>query len=138
MRKFENIVFPDGLLLEYPVGAGKALGVRDWHLKADFRVFWTEDSKEQHYTVKAGLITDMSSIPWWAQGLPGMQKAGKKVRGAIVHDDIYERRGLPEGWLREDADWFLYCCWRASDVYWIPARSGYRAVRIGGQEAWDT
>ncbi len=135
-RKFDNIIFPDPLILKYPVGAGKTLGVKDWHLEADFRIFWTDNDVEQHYTAKAGLITDMSSIPWWAQGLPGMQKAGRKVRASLIHDDIYEKRPLT--WPREDADHLLYHGWRASGVHWIPARGGYRAVRLGGRHAWET
>lgn len=136
VRKFENVVFPDNLVLEYPVGAGKTHGVKDWNLKQDFRVFWTEDGEARSYTAQAGLITDMSSIPWFFQGLPGMQKAGKKVRASLIHDSIYFKR--PEGWSRAEADRLLYLGWRASGVNWFVARQGYYAVRLGGQRAWET
>ncbi len=149
-RSFNNVTFPDKLHLAKTPGVGLrrkwwSLGLwttstgDDWDLTQDFRVFWTDDAgTEQSYTAKAGLITDMSSIPWYFQGLPGMQKAGKKVFASIIHDDIYERMGEPEGWLREEADLLLYRGWRASGVIFATAKPGYRAVRIGGQKAWDT
>lgn len=142
-RKFSNIVFPDDLDLRYPLGAGKTLSVKDWHLKADFRVFWTnENGKEKTYTVKAGLITDMSSIPWFVQGLPGHQKAGRNVRPSIVHDDMYERQGVlgpSHGmWPRRDVDRFFYHMLRAEEQLWLVANDMYYGVRIGGQRVWDT
>lgn len=106
MRKFENVRFPDSLILKYPAGAGARHGVVDWRLEQDFRVFWTdEDGREYHHTAKAGLITDRSSIPVWAQSI--VQKDGPKVRASIIHDDMYERRVALEleGWTRKDADW---------------------------------
>lgn len=150
MRSFNNVNFPVRLHLAKTPGAGlkkkwwffglwTSSDHTNWELTKDFRVNWTDDEGKKHsYTAKAGLITDMSSVPWWAQGLPGMQKAGKKVFAAIIHDDMYERMGLPEGWLREEADLLLYHGWRASEVTWLHAKEGYTAVKYGGQKAWDT
>tara|TARA_R110000822_G_scaffold49674_6_gene130082 strand:- start:519 stop:974 length:456 start_codon:yes stop_codon:yes gene_type:complete len=149
-RTFNSVTFPDRLHLAKTPGSGLkkkwwSLGLwtssdgSNWDLTKDFRAVWTDgEGKKQSYTAKAGLITDMSSVPWFFQGLPGMQKAGKKVFASIIHDDIYERRGLPEGWTREEADLFLFHGWRASGVVWATAKSGYRAVRLGGGKAWRT
>ena len=57
MREFNRIVFPDELVLKYPLGAGKTQGVKDWHLLQDFRVFWTDERGfESGYAAKAGLV----------------------------------------------------------------------------------
>lgn len=135
MRKFKNVRFPDPLILKYPAGAGATHGVVDWRLEQDFRVFWTdEDGREQSYTARAGLITDRSSIPGWAQSI--VQKDGPKVRASIIHDDIYEKK--PDGWTRRDADRLLYHGCRAAGTDWLKANEMYYAVRIGGQHTWDT
>ncbi len=134
MRKFENVKFPDDLKLNYPAGEGAKHGVVDWHLMEDFRVLWTDGGKKFHYTARAGLITDRSSIPGWAQSI--VQKDGPKVRASIIHDDLYENK--PEGWTRKDADRLLYYGCRASGTPWLEANGMYYAVRIGGQRAWDT
>ena len=139
MRTFNRVTFPDELVLKYPLGSGKTLGIKDWILLEPFRAFWTDDAgKEQTYTVEAGLVTDMSSIPWWAQGVPGLQKAGRNVRASIVHDDIYFRQGQPDGWTRLEADKLLYAGLRASGQGWLIASAMYRAVRLGGGEVWRT
>lgn len=133
MKKFNNIIFPDRLRLQHPIGTP----VPDWYLMTDFRIFWTdENGKEQTYRVKAGLVTDLSSIPWFFQGLPGMQKGGNKTPASIVHDDMYERK--PVGWTRRDVDRLFYHALRALGVNWIVANQIYYAVRIGGQQVWDT
>jgi len=133
-RKFGNVRFPDPLVLKYPAGEGAKHGVVDWHLEQDFRVYWTDGGKEYHYTAEAGLITDRSSIPGWAQSI--VQKDGPKVRASIIHDDLYENK--PEGWTRKDADRLLYFGCRAAGTDWLEANEMYYAVRIGGQHAWDT
>jgi hypothetical protein len=134
VREFQNVRFPDPLVLKYLAGAGARHGVVDWHLERDFRVLWTDRGKDRHYTARAGLITDRSSIPGWAQSI--VQKDGPKVRASVIHDDLYENK--PEGWTRKDADWLLYYGCRASGTPWLEANGMYYAVRIGGQRAWDT
>lgn len=130
MRKFARVSFPDPLRLRYELGHGG-----DWRLEQDFRVFWTdENGKKRSYTAKAGLITDMASIPGWAQSV--VNKEGDKAPASIIHDDIYERQ--PDGWTRKAADRFLYAGLRASGVGWLEANAMYYAVRIGGQNIWDT
>lgn len=129
-RTFDSVLFPDTLRLARPLGSGG-----DWELEEDFRVFWT-DGVEQTYTVKAALVTDMASIPWWAQGLPGFQKAGKATKPSIPHDAMYERR--EPGWTRKEVDRLFYKGLRAEGVNWITARAMYLAVRIGGKQTWDT
>ena len=136
-RKFNNVTFPDELRLKYPLGAGKTSGVKDWHLEADFRVFWTENGIEKHHTAEAGLVTDMSSTPWWAQWVPQLQKAQRMVRASIVHDDLYGNR-LINGWKRIDADDLFYAMLRQQGVWWLQANLIYRAVRIGGERVWLT
>ena len=134
MRRFENVVFPDELVLKYPLGQAVQYGVTDWILLENFRVFWNEGAKEFHYTAKAGLITDRSSIPGWAQSV--IQKDGPKVKASIIHDDIYEKK--PLSWTRKDADRLLYHGLRVAGTGWLEAKAMYFAVRIGGQHAWDT
>ena len=129
MRKFENVTFPDPLLLKYEFGHGG-----DWELEQDFRVFWTDGGKEYRYKAEAGLITDGPSIPGWAQSV--INKEGNKAPASIVHDQMYERR--EPGWTRQECDRLLYHGLRASGVGWLEAKAMYYAVRIGGQNVWDT
>lgn len=136
MRKFDNVAFPDPLRLKYPPGEAARHGVYNWILEQDFRVVWSDGGKQYQYVAARGMTTDMSSIPWWAQGIPGLQKAGKSVKASIVHDHIYENR--PEGWTRAEADLLLYRGLRASGRNWLTAQMMYRAVRLGGKTAWDT
>jgi len=129
VRKFENVAFPDPLLLKYESGHGG-----DWELEQNFRIFWSEGVRERHYTAEAGLITDMASIPGWAQSF--VNKEGIKAPASIIHDQMYERR--EPGWTRRECDRLLYAGLRASGVGWLEAKAMYFAVRIGGQSVWDT
>lgn len=133
----KDIIFPDELVLKYPLGAGKTQSVKDWHLEADFRVMWVQDGKEMTYTAKAGLVTDMSSTPSWAQWIPQLQKAQRMVRASIIHDSIYENRKT-NGWKRIAADKLFYAMLRQQGVWWVQANLIYRAVRIGGGPVWLT
>ncbi len=128
MRKFNNVRFPDPLILEFDLGSGG-----DWNLRQDFRVFWT-DGKEHHYTAKAGLITDMASIPGWAQSI--IHKEADSAQASMVHDDIYDKR--PDDWTRKGADRLLYAGLRATGMGWFKAKAMYLAVRAGGKRTWAT
>ena len=129
MRKFEGVMFPDALDLRYAFGHGG-----DWELLQDFRVFWTDDGKEHQYKAAAGLITDMASIPGWAQSI--INKEGDSAKASIIHDHIYETQ--PADWARKGADQLLYAGLRATGMGWLKAKAMYYAVRIGGQSVWDT
>ena len=132
MREFRKVIFPDQLILKYPLGSGRTLGVKDWILEADFRVFWTDERGiERHYTAKAGLITDGPSIPGWAQSV--INKEGIKAPASVIHDDQYMRRV----WPRKECDRLLYAGLRASGVGWLEAKAMYWAVRVGGGKQWD-
>ena len=128
MRKFEKVIFPDELILKYAFGHGG-----DWELQADFRVFWTDSGKEHQYKAEAGLITDMASIPGWAQSV--IHKEADSAKASIIHDHIYENR--PADWTRKGADRLLYAGLRASGMNWFKAKSMYLAVRVGGQKVWE-
>ncbi len=137
-REFLCVAFPEPLRLKYPPGKAAAFEVYNWILEADFPVRWLDpvDGEWHEYVATKGLTTDMSSIPWWAQSLPGLQKAGKSVKASVIHDHIFENR--PAGWSRADADWLLYCGLRANGRGWLPARMMYWAARLAGGKLWRT
>jgi len=127
LAKFHKIVFHSPLRLEYLKG-------NDWLLLEDYKVTWVEDGHPQEYTVKAGLVTDRSSIPQLVQSI--VPKDGPKIKGSLVHDDIYEKK--PEGWTRKRADQLLRALCKAAGVSWSQRTMMYHAVRIGGGGTWDT
>lgn len=128
MRRFEQIKFPRPLHLKYELGHGG-----DWELEADFRVCWLDHGETWGYTAKAGMITDIASIPGWAQSI--VNKEGDKAPASIIHDHQYMTRA--EGWTRKECDRLLYAGLRASGVGWLEAKTMYYAVRIGGKGQWD-
>jgi hypothetical protein len=46
-------------------------------------VFWS-DKHQREFVAPAGIITDLASIPWWAQSF--CQVLGNNIRSAILHD----------------------------------------------------
>jgi len=48
--------------------------------------------KGKKYTMKAGVISDGASIPWFLQTLSTTRYHPKIIRGAFWHDDFYEKQ----------------------------------------------
>lgn len=137
--KFNNIRYPDALdLLDIYDG-------KSFELAADFRVLWTDGmNRERSLTVHKGYITDLSSIPRWAQAI--VPKLGRQNRPSVIHDFIYEPMNnlrpagqhQLEGWTKEDADEFFRQGMIATKTNWYRRNVMYAAVKYAGTNAWAT
>lgn len=94
-----------------------------------------EDTKSgKMIEVPRGFATDFASVPrlFWSAFPP----CGDYTPSAVVHDYLYWEQ--PPGIDRKSADDLLLTAMEESDVDWSSRQSIYRAVRLGGQRAWDT
>jgi hypothetical protein len=85
------------------------------------------------HEVPRGFATDLASVPrlFWSAFPP----CGNYTPAAVVHDYLYWEQ--PAGMTREAADKILLTAMEESDVKWTTRQAIYRAVRVGGQSAWD-
>ena len=97
---------------------------RDWMLVKPYaRGAWT---------VPAGFVTDLASVPAAARGL--VATWGKHGPAAILHDWMY--RTQLDGLTRRMADRIMLEVMRQDGVGWLKRRAIYAAVRLGGGKHW--
>lgn len=87
------------------------------------------------FVVKAGLFTDLASIPQWATAV--VPKLGHHVRAAVVHDWTY-RKIDHEKLSRAQADLLFLHGMVADRVSRFRRRVMYRSVRFGGENSWES
>lgn len=88
------------------------------------------------YTVPAGFVTDLASIPRAVFWRP---KSGRFNEAATIHDSAYagELQTEPPYTLsRAEADGLFYYAMQALGVSWWSRTVMYRAVRIFGGALW--
>lgn len=98
------------------------LGPDRWELAQDFRYFG--------YTVPAGFICDLDSVP----RVPFVyaRYKGRTVTAAILHDYLYRRQPIP----RAAADALFLAGMSCEGVPWRFRIIIHLAVRVGGYFPW--
>lgn len=83
-------------------------------------------------TVPAGFVTDFASIPFIFRAV--LSPTGQPGRAAIVHDFLYWQQSCT----RSQADRILLLAMIESRVSLVTRQAVYRAVRFGGETAWES
>lgn len=97
-------------------------------------ISWTPNPGQERYeavTVPPGFVTDFASIPrvFWSVLRPD----GEYAYAAVVHDYLYWNQSRS----REEADDILKMAMEDFDVGSVTVGTIYKAVRLGGQMAWN-
>lgn len=125
-------------------------------LLEDYTYEWTAGGKRRRVLVLKGFNTDVASVPRFCWSLTGIKPDGLQRAAAVVHDLLYQWRGLPQrpagvvqefdgvNWFdsaqrfsREDCDKLFRQImseagetpWRITAMFW--------AVRLFGGSAWN-
>lgn len=85
------------------------------------------------FTVPAGFMTDLASIPRVARNLPAFDPNGVSRKAAVGHDWKY---WLQSG-TKDEADLFLREAMLAEGCTYLEADAFYAAVKWFGQSSWD-
>ncbi len=106
---------------------------RAWELTESFRVLWLgRPSGTVRFTVDAGFITDLASIPRAFRSI--IPQVGRHIQPAITHDWTYESK---TNLTRAEADLLFLDGMKAVGVGWLRRRAMYSAVRAFGWTLWD-
>ena len=141
MTTYQNIVFPDPLIMEAlggtPNGRG---GVYSWDfymLLREFRCFYqTDNGGSGVVTAPALFIHDRASIPGFAQGF--VQKDGPIQRPSIIHDWVFVNRGVPGAETFERANDLFFAGMKDEGMGRIERNLVYAAVNSDiGREEWE-
>lgn len=94
-----------------------------------------EDS-EEIISVFKGFKTDLASIPWFVRWL--ISKVGKHAQGAVVHDLLYNKRGVMplKTYTRKECDLIFLEAMIVLEVSKWKRMIIYQAVRRFGWIAW--
>jgi hypothetical protein len=127
---------------------------KDYRLVEDYTYAWTKGEFDYRITVPTGFTYDGASVPRVAWTVSGIRPDGLIRAAALIHDWIYNFKGLlPEGshefldaegrwqtvygrWSREDTDRLFGRIMRESGVPKFKRRMAYRAVRLFGWLYW--
>jgi Protein of unknown function (DUF1353) len=117
---------------------------------------WESEGQRQCLVIAPGFVTDIASVPRFAWTLTGIQPDGLHRAAAVVHDLLYQWRGLPQWpsgriqtwdndqWRDTEIRWTREACdelfrqlmteagaapWRIRTMFW--------AVRCFGSPAWN-
>lgn len=88
---------------------------------------------DDSWTVPAGFVTDLTSVPWFARWLVG--RWGKYGWAAVLHDAAY--RGMFPGMTREQADYLFLVFMRVCNTPAWQQVALYGAVRVFGWLFWQ-
>ncbi len=83
------------------------------------------------YRVPRGYLTDFASIPEAVQGL--INPFGDHAEAAVIHDWLY---AVGEEGKRLEADQIFRFAMQEQGVGFLPRRTMYQSVRMGGNEAY--
>lgn len=108
----------------------------EFEVTRDLPVIWKiGETVCVNFVVKAGLFTDLASIPQWATAV--VPKLGHHVRAAVVHDWTY-RKADHEKLSRAQADLLFLHGMKIDRVSRFRCRIMYRAVRFSGGDSWES
>ena len=115
---------------------GYPLDVQQWKLLSDFRY---NSDRVGWITVPAGFVTDLASIPQFAQNL--LQNDSPCILNAsLVHDYIFTQAGTLQsgGWATFRVTNKILCeaMWYSNSTAFQRA-AVYRAVQSGGASRWN-
>jgi len=106
---------------------------RAWELTETFEVVWKGHlSDPVRFSVEAGFITDLASIPRAVRSI--IPQIGRHIQPSIVHDWCYESK---TNLTREEADLLFLDGMKSVGVRWFRRQAMYRAVRAFGWTLWD-
>lgn len=125
-------------------------------LLEEYAYTWQDATQSNQVLVSRGFITDIASVPRFAWTLTGIKPDGLHRAAAVVHDLLYQWRGLPQlpsgalqywennqwqnsttRWTREQCDLlFRQIMTEAGEAPWR-IRLMFWAVRMFGGAAWN-
>ena len=106
---------------------------RAWELTESFKVVWKGRLPEPVvFTVAAGFITDLASIPRVVRSI--IPQVGRHIQPSIAHDWCYESK---TNLTQAEADLLFLDGMKAVGVRWLRRRAMYSAVRAFGWTLWD-
>ncbi len=111
----------------------------DYVVSRPYTVLFTLDGVDTGITVPEGMLTDLSSVPWFARWFIG--RVGPHLEASIVHDFLYiawqdlEGQGAREP-DRKFADRLLRAGMKAADVSSWKRWIVYLGVRLFGKGAY--
>ena len=144
-QAIEQLDYLDPLIIRREINAVK---MRDGKDNADFIVgapyritYRLEgDQSPRVIEVPRGMLTDLSSVPWWGRWL--VSQVGPHLEASIIHDFLYiawQDLDAPDGKPREPsqadklfADRILLAGMQAVNVTAVQRQLIYGAVRAGG------
>jgi hypothetical protein len=88
------------------------------------------ENSQEVITVPAGFVTDFASVPWGLWNL--FPPLGRWARAAIVHDFLYETRGLFGRYSRSRCDDIFREAMAVVGVGKVQRNLMWAAVRVGG------
>lgn len=99
---------------------------------------WPYIIDEGRFTVPAGFICDLASIPRPLTIIPGFAKYELGTHGPIAHDWAYQHGGWVNGinLTRKRTDDLFYTLMRGDGVGRVRARIAWGMVRLFGWVAW--
>jgi hypothetical protein len=115
--------------------------VSEWYVYKPFHAY----INNKEIIVPDGMITDLSSVPVWFQGIPGFTNDAPYVlRPSLIHDwlytyqgQVYYSDGAPFFISKDDADHILVDGMRALGATQTQIDAFYWAVHKFGQGKWD-
>ncbi len=97
----------------------------------EFSVSWGRPFKVTYFTVAAGFVTDLASIPRAVRSL--IPQVGRHLQAAVVHDWCYAGNTKLT---RREADDLFYEGMTSLGVPWWKRQAMYTAVRMFGSSPW--
>jgi hypothetical protein len=119
---FRRVAFPNPLILG-------TLGAYRWEVYLPFTYI---AKSSVGFTVPAGFVTDLASIPRMLQWLPHLHPNGRCRRSAVLHDWLYQEKYST----RQGADLIFREALQAEGLSERTATVYYWAVRLFGGKAW--
>lgn len=117
---FNNIVFPDKLVLVY-------LEDEEWLVKHPYTCSWDGGA----ITVPKGFSTDLSSIPRIFRSI--IPVVGEQNGPSVIHDYCYVTKWRS----RKESDRLFYEGCKAAGVHWLRRQILFSAIRLGGWAVWN-
>lgn len=112
----------------------KRLGPGLWELFRPLDYHVGERNSDEVIHIPEGTKTDFASVPPGFRNL--FPKDGSYTPAAIIHDYLYETRGLRGRYTRAQCDRIFLEAMKVVGVGVVRRRLMYRAVRAGGWWAW--
>jgi hypothetical protein len=111
------------------------LGDRTFQLLSPFTYHVGIEESDEVIIVPQGFITDFASVPriFWNIFPP----YGKYGKAAVVHDALYQTKGMRGKYTRKECDEIFLQCMEVLNVGFLTRRIIYRNVRMFGWYMWN-